>query len=129
MMISDLEHLLQRKPERPGIVQPQEGRTEKGHNHCLYAYKYLIRCQVDRARLFFSCAQQQNKGQWAQTGTLEVPPEHGEKLLYSEVDSESSETGCPQMLCSYPSPKIFKTCLDDFLCNLLQESALVGGLD
>ena len=34
----------------------------------------------------FSGAQQQNKGQWAQTETYEVPPEHEEELLPSEGD-------------------------------------------
>ena len=34
----------------------------------------------------FSGAQQQDKGQWAQTGTQEVSYEHEEKLFYLEGD-------------------------------------------
>ena len=34
----------------------------------------------------FSGAQQQDKGQWAQTEAQEVPAEHEEELLHSEGD-------------------------------------------
>mgnify|MGYP001854646765 CR=1 FL=1 len=35
----------------------------------------------------FGVVQQQDKGQWAQTETWEVPPEHEKKLPFSEGDN------------------------------------------
>jgi len=53
----------------------------------LYAYKYLQGgCQEDGAKLFFSGAQRQDKGQRAQTEAQEVLSEHEEELLPSEGD-------------------------------------------
>jgi len=45
----------------------------------------------------FSGAQQQDKGQWAQTEAEEVPSEHEEELLSSEGDGaleQASQGGC-----------------------------------
>jgi len=45
----------------------------------------------------FSGAQQQDKGQWAQTEAREVPPEHEEELLPSEGDgalAQAAQGGC-----------------------------------
>jgi len=45
----------------------------------------------------FSGAQQQDKGQWAQTKAQEVPPEHEEELLPSEGDgalAQAAQGGC-----------------------------------
>ena len=45
----------------------------------------------------FSGAQQQDKGQWAQTEAEEVPAEHEEELLPSEGDralEQASQRGC-----------------------------------
>jgi len=45
----------------------------------------------------FSGAQQQDKGQWAQTEAEEVPAEHEEELLHSEDDGaleEAAQGGC-----------------------------------
>ena len=51
------------------------------------AYKYLrSECQEDGAKLFFSGAQWQGKGQRAQIEAQEVPSEHEEELLHSEGD-------------------------------------------
>lgn len=36
------------------------------------------------AQALFHSAQLQSKGQWAQNGTQEVPPEHEKELLYFE---------------------------------------------
>jgi len=61
-------------------------------------YKYVKGgCQEDGAKLFFSSTQQQDKGQWAQTETQEVPSEHEEELLPSEGDGaleQASQGGC-----------------------------------
>jgi len=45
----------------------------------------------------FSGAQQQHKGQWAQTEAQEVPAEHEEELLPSEGDGaleQAAQGGC-----------------------------------
>ena len=45
----------------------------------------------------FSGAQQQDKGQWAQTEEWEVPSEHEEELLHSEGDGaleQAAQGGC-----------------------------------
>jgi len=45
----------------------------------------------------FSGAQQQDKGQWAQTEAQEIPPEHEEELLPSEGDGaleQAAQGGC-----------------------------------
>jgi len=45
----------------------------------------------------FSGAQQQDKGQWAQTEAQEVPAEHEEELLHSESDgalAQAAQEGC-----------------------------------
>jgi len=47
------------------------------------AYRNL-KWQLSSYALFGS-AQQQDKGQWAQTGIQEVPYEHEKKILYFEV--------------------------------------------
>ena len=64
----------------------------------IYAYKHLKGgCQEDGPRLFFSGAQQQDKGQWAQTEAQEVPAEHEEELLHSEGDGvleQAAQGGC-----------------------------------
>ena len=46
---------------------------------------------------FFSGAQRQHKGQWAQTEAEEVPSEHEEELLHSEGDGnleQVAQRGC-----------------------------------
>ena len=61
------------------------------------AYKHHnCGCQEDGARLF-SSAQQQDKGQWAQTEAQEVPSEHEEGLLHFEGDEaleQAAQGGC-----------------------------------
>jgi len=72
-------------------------------------------CQEDGARLFFSGAQRQDKGQWAQTEAQEVPAEH-EELLHSEGDEHQNRL--PREAVESPL-EISKTCLDKVLCRLL----------
>ena len=46
---------------------------------------------------FFSGAQRQDKGQWAQTEAQEVPSEHDEERLHSEGDGaleQAAQGGC-----------------------------------
>ena len=48
-------------------------------------------------QILFSGAQQQDKGQWAQTEAQEVPAEHEEELLPSEGDGaleQAAQGGC-----------------------------------
>ncbi|GAB0181473.1 mitochondrial enolase superfamily member 1 [Grus japonensis] len=75
-MIKGLEHLSYEERLRElGLFS-----LEKTERDLTNAYKYLKgRCQEEGA-------QQQDKGQWAQTGTQEVSSEHEEKLLYFESD-------------------------------------------
>ena len=50
-----------------------------------------------RSQTLFSGAQQQDKGQWAQTKAEEVPSEHEEELLPSEGDGaleQAAQGGC-----------------------------------
>jgi len=77
----------------------------------------------------FGGAQQQNKGQRAQTGTgtWEVPSEHEEKLLYCDGDRALNTQ--PREAVDSPSLEIFKTQLDTFLCNLLQGTYFRRELD
>jgi len=72
----------------------------------------------------FSGAQQQDKGQWAQTEAQEVPPEHEEELLPSEGDGALAQAA--REVVESPSLGIFKTRLDKVLYNL---PASAGGLD
>ena len=65
----------------------------------------------------FSGAQQQDKGQWAQTEAQEVPSEHEEELLPSEDDEPLNRL--PREVVESPSLEIFKTLLDKVLCSLL----------
>jgi len=65
----------------------------------------------------FSGAQQQDKGQWAQTEAQEVPSEHEEKLLYFEGDRALAQAA--QRVVECPSLETFKTCLAKVLCSLL----------
>jgi len=65
----------------------------------------------------FSGAQQQDKGQWAQTEAEEVPSEHEEELLPSEGDRALAQAA--QGDCGVYSLEVFKIHLDEVLCNLL----------
>ena len=65
-------------------------------------------------RNFFSGAQRQRKGQWAQTEAKEVPSEHEEELLQSEGD-DALEQACPGRLRSlllwrYSRPTWTRSC-------------------
>jgi len=65
----------------------------------------------------FSSAQQQDKGQWAQTEAQEDPSEHEEEFLPSEGDGALEQV--PREVVESPSLEIFRTHLDKVLCSLL----------
>ena len=78
--------------------------------------KYIKgRCKGDKAGLF-SVSQGQDKRQWAQTGTQEVPSEHHEAFLSCMGDSVLAEVA--QRGHGISSLEIFKSCLG--LRTLLQ---------
>jgi len=59
-------------------------------------------------------AQQQEKGQWAQT--QEALYKHKEELL---LKNNSTGTRLPREVVQSPSLNVLKTSLDGYLCNLL----------
>jgi len=65
----------------------------------------------------FSGAQQQDKGQRAQTEAEEAPAEHEEELLPSECDGALAQAA--QGGCGVSFSEIFKTHLDKVLYSLL----------
>ena len=76
-MIKGLEHLpYEERLSHLGLLSLGKKRQRVG---LISAYKYL-KSRWDKAPL--SGPQQQIKGEWAQTGTQEVPSEHEEKCLY-----------------------------------------------
>ena len=84
---------IQGKTERLGAVQLE--KTERGSDQCLKMSKGQKSSGWGQA--LFSGAQQQDKGQCAQTGMQEVPSEHKEKLLYCEGDralKQAALRGC-----------------------------------
>ena len=96
---------LRGKAERPGTLQPGRRRL-RGDPINAYEYlKYRSQClKLSKGwesngwgQALFSGVQQQNKGQWAQIGTLEVPYKHEEEILYHEGDGALEQTvqrGC-----------------------------------
>ena len=61
----------------------------------------------------FSGAQQQDKGQWAQTEAWEVPAEHEEELLPSEGDGaleQAAQIGCGFSLSGDSGPTWLRCC-------------------
>ena len=65
----------------------------------------------------FNSLQQQDKGQWAQSGTQKVTYKHEEELPYFESDTAVEQAA--QEVVESPSLEILKTDLDTFLCDLL----------
>ena len=75
----------------------------------------------------FSCAQQQDERQWAQTEAQEVLAEYERALLYSEGDSTG--TGCPERLWSLLSGYIQNPSGCHPAQCALGDPAQQGGLD
>ena len=73
----------------------------------------------------FSGAQQQDKGQRAQTEAEKVPAEHEEELLPSEGDGALAQAA--REVVESPSLEIFKTHLNKVLCSLLWVTLLRQG--
>ena len=72
-------------------------------------------------------AQGRDKGQRAQTGTQEVPPELQEAFLHCEVDSGSAQVS--QRSCGFSILESFQSCMDMGLGSLLWVCLLEQGLE
>jgi len=73
----------------------------------------------------FNGAQQQDKGQWAQTEAEEVPAEHEEELLHSEGDGALEQVA--RGGCGFSFSADIQTHLDEVLCSLLWVTLLRQG--
>ena len=63
-------------------------------------------------KALFSGTERQDKGQWAQTGTQEVPYKHEEKLIYCEGDRALGQAA--QRDCGVPFSEDFQNPLGYF---------------
>jgi len=81
--------------EGAGLVQPGEVKAARGPNIYLQISEGWVSGRWGQA--LSSGAQQQDKGQWAQTEAEEAPPEPEEELLPSEGDgalAQAAHGGC-----------------------------------
>jgi len=87
--------LLRGEAEGAGLVQPGEEKAERGPSKCLQISSGWV--SGGRGQTLSSGAQQQDKGQRAQTEAEEVPAEDEEELLPSEgagALAQAAQRGC-----------------------------------
>lgn len=106
------------KAEGVGPVQPQEEMTEGEFTN---AHKVVSR---GWSRALCSSAQHQDKWQWTQTETEQVPPEYEEKLLYFEGYRDWKRL--TRVLVKCPAD-LLKTHVSITMCNLLQVNLFQEG--
>ena len=94
--IKGLKHLYcEERLKELGLVQ--FGEKEAQGYACQHVLMLERRLQRGPSQALFRGAQYQDKRQWAQTGTQEVPFGHQAALLFC-VHDKALKTGCPEYL-------------------------------